>query len=137
MLFRSDEFDPLRFYRLRTQAKDEGLVEKAANNQFVSVNQSSLTFGYGIHACPGRFFAANEIKMILAHALLRYDVKLVGSETKRYPNIEFAHMVSQNNHSCSMCTDRRCSLFQIRLESSCSRQLMFERLDLERRAETN
>jgi cytochrome P450 len=90
----ADEFDPLRFYRLRTQAKDERSVEKAANNQFVSVNQSSLTFGYGRHACPGRFFAANEIKMILAHALLRYDVKLVGSETKRYPNMEFAHMVS-------------------------------------------
>ncbi|CAG7563257.1 unnamed protein product [Fusarium equiseti] len=89
---RADEFDPLRFYRLRTQAKDEGSVEKAANNQFVSVNQSSLTFGYGRHACPGRFFAANEIKMILAHALLRYDVKLVGSETKRYPNMEFTHM---------------------------------------------
>ncbi|KAM0338872.1 hypothetical protein ACHAPU_011154 [Fusarium lateritium] len=89
---KADEFDPLRFYRLRTQAKDEGSVEKAANNQFVSVNQSSLTFGYGRHACPGRFFAANEIKMILAHALLRYDVKLVGSETKRYSNMEFAHM---------------------------------------------
>ncbi|WZH47168.1 cytochrome P450 [Fusarium acuminatum] len=88
----AEEFDPLRFYRLRSQAKDEGSVEKAANNQFVSVNQSSLTFGYGRHACPGRFFAANEIKMILAHALLRYDVKLVGSETKRYANMEFAHM---------------------------------------------
>ncbi|KAM5366233.1 hypothetical protein ACJZ2D_010661 [Fusarium nematophilum] len=87
-----DKFDPLRFYRLRQQAKDGGSVEKAALNQFVSVNQSSLTFGYGRHACPGRFFAANEIKMILANALLRYDVKLVGSETKRYPNIEFAHM---------------------------------------------
>ena len=89
------EFDPLRFYKLRTQAKDEGSVEKAANNQFVSVNQSSLTFGYGRHACPGRFFAANEIKVILTHAILRYDVKLVDSETKRYPNMEFAHMVSQ------------------------------------------
>ncbi|KAM0283941.1 hypothetical protein ACHAO9_009467 [Fusarium lateritium] len=88
----ADEFDPLRFYRLRTQAKDAGSTEKAANNQFVSVNQSSLTFGYGRHACPGRFFAANEIKMIISHALLRYDVKMMGSETKRYPNMEFAHM---------------------------------------------
>ncbi|KAF4944142.1 hypothetical protein FSARC_14749 [Fusarium sarcochroum] len=88
----ADKFDPLRFYRLRTEAKDGGSVEKAANNQFVSVNQSSLTFGYGRHACPGRFFAANEIKMILAHALLEYDVKLVGSATERYPNMEFAHM---------------------------------------------
>ncbi|KAF5571515.1 cycloheximide-inducible CIP70 (cytochrome P450 family) [Fusarium phyllophilum] len=88
----AEKFDPLRFYRLRTEAKDGGSVEKAANNQFVSVNQSSLTFGYGRHACPGRFFAANEIKMILAHALLQYDVKNLGDATERYPNMEFAHM---------------------------------------------
>lgn len=91
----ADKFDPLRFYKLRTEAKDGGSVEKAANNQFVSVNQSSLTFGYGRHACPGRFFAANEIKMILAYALLQYDVKNAGDATERYPNMEFAHMVSQ------------------------------------------
>ncbi|EMT61125.1 cytochrome P450 [Fusarium oxysporum II5] len=88
----ADKFDPLRFYKLRTEAKDGGSVEKAANNQFVSVNQSSLTFGYGRHACPGRFFAANEIKMILAHALLQYNVKNAGDATERYPNMEFAHM---------------------------------------------
>ncbi|PNP79956.1 hypothetical protein FNYG_06653 [Fusarium nygamai] len=88
----AEKFDPLRFYRLRTEAKDGGPVEKAANNQFGSVNQSSLTFGYGRHACPGRFFAANETKMILAHALLQYDVKNVAEVAERYPNMEFAHM---------------------------------------------
>lgn len=88
------EFDPLRFYKLRQSAKAEGSVEGAALNQFVSVSQNSLTFGYGRHACPGRFFAANEIKMILANVLLRYDLKLTEGSTGRYPNIEFAHMVS-------------------------------------------
>ncbi|KAJ3544004.1 hypothetical protein NM208_g3283 [Fusarium decemcellulare] len=88
----AEKFDPLRFYRLREQAKTGGSSEKAALNQFVSVNQSSLTFGYGRHACPGRFFAANEIKMILANALLQYDVRLIKPATERYPNIEFAHM---------------------------------------------
>jgi cytochrome P450 len=29
----------------------------------------------GKHACPGRFFAGNEIKAMLAHLLLNYDVK--------------------------------------------------------------
>jgi hypothetical protein len=28
---------------------------------------------------PGRFFAASEIKMLLAYVLLNYDVKLAGS----------------------------------------------------------
>jgi cytochrome P450 len=48
----AEKFDPLRFYRLRNEAKDGGSVEKAANNQFVSVNQSSLTFGNGRHVSP-------------------------------------------------------------------------------------
>ncbi|KAH7015594.1 cytochrome P450 [Ilyonectria destructans] len=89
---KADEMDPLRFYRLRQAAKASGSVEGSALNQFVSVSQNSLTFGYGRHACPGRFFAANEIKMILANFLLRYEVKNVIGSTKRYPNMEFAHM---------------------------------------------
>ncbi|KAI1633021.1 cytochrome P450 [Biscogniauxia mediterranea] len=88
------KFDPLRFYRLRQSAKEAGSVEGAALNQFVSVSQNSLTFGYGRHACPGRFFAANEIKMILANALQKYEFKNNDGSTERYPNIEFAHMVS-------------------------------------------
>ncbi|KAI1498348.1 cytochrome P450 [Biscogniauxia marginata] len=88
----ADRFDPLRFYRLRQSAKQSGSVEKAALNQFVSVSQDSLTFGYGRHACPGRFFAANEIKMIMANALLKFEFKNTDGSTERYPNIEFAHM---------------------------------------------
>ncbi|KAH8885004.1 cytochrome P450 [Thozetella sp. PMI_491] len=87
-----EEFQALRFYKLRQQAKAKKSVEGDALNQFVSVNPSSLTFGYGRHACPGRFFAANEIKMIIAHTLLRYDMRLVDGTNERYPNIEFAHM---------------------------------------------
>lgn len=87
-------FDPLRFYKLRTAVDDGGSGGQSALNQFVSVSQSSLTFGYGRHACPGRFFAANEIKIIMAKALLGYDFKMTEGNAKRYPNIEFAHMVS-------------------------------------------
>ncbi len=35
-----------------------------------------MPFGFGRHACPGRFFAANEIKLVLAQLLLNYDMKL-------------------------------------------------------------
>lgn len=87
-----DRFDALRFYHIREKARERGAVEEAAHNQFVSVSQSSLTFGYGRHACPGRFFAANEIKMILANALLAYDFRMPDGGTERYPNREFAHM---------------------------------------------
>lgn len=35
-----------------------------------------MGFGHGIHACPGRFFAANEVKIALIFTLLNYDFKL-------------------------------------------------------------
>lgn len=89
-----EKFDPFRFSRIRDEAKAEGSDQIAALSQFVSVNQNSLTFGFGRHACPGRFFAANEIKMILANILMRYDVRMPGDRTERYPNFEFGALVS-------------------------------------------
>ncbi|KAI0538638.1 cytochrome P450 [Xylaria digitata] len=91
----ADTYDPLRFHNLRQHAKETS-TESGALNQFVSVSANSLNFGYGRHACPGRFFAANEIKMIFANALMKYDLKLAGDETARYPNMEFAHMSIPN-----------------------------------------
>jgi cytochrome P450 len=42
---------------------------------FVTTNASNLSWGYGKHACSGRFFASNEIKIIIAQFLLNYDFK--------------------------------------------------------------
>jgi hypothetical protein len=41
----------------------------------------SLEFGHGSHACPGRFFAVNVLKAIVAHLLLKYDLKLRDGDT--------------------------------------------------------
>ncbi len=93
-----ETFDGLRFYKSRQQpAADHGdrLESSSHRNQFVSVSSDSLAFGYGRHACPGRFFAANEIKMILAHIIVAYDIRMEESETKRYSNIQFANFVSK------------------------------------------
>ena len=35
-----------------------------------------LTFGIGRHACPGRFYAVAEIKMVLALLIRDYDMRL-------------------------------------------------------------
>ncbi|KAF6833767.1 cytochrome p450 [Colletotrichum musicola] len=43
---------------------------------FVSTSPEHLGFGHGQHACPGRFFAANEIKIILCHLLMKYDWRI-------------------------------------------------------------
>ncbi|GJC96681.1 cytochrome P450 [Colletotrichum higginsianum] len=86
-------FDALRFYRLREAKEHAASGAKAAEvvmqAQFVSVGTTHLTFGYGKHACPGRFFAVNEIKMIMANILCHYDVKLPDGETGRYENLVF------------------------------------------------
>ena len=44
--------------------------------QFMTNSPESFRFGHGVHACPGRFFAANETKILLIHLLLKYDWKL-------------------------------------------------------------
>ncbi|KAI3539369.1 p450 monooxygenase [Colletotrichum abscissum] len=64
-----EKFDGYRFLRMR---EEQGL-ETA---QFVSTTPDALGFGMGKHACPGRFFAANELKIALSHILLKYDFKL-------------------------------------------------------------
>ncbi|TKW49462.1 Ent-kaurene oxidase [Colletotrichum tanaceti] len=85
-------FDALRFYKMRKAKTEQETgtrqAEVVANAQFVSVGQTSLTFGYGRHACPGRFFAVNEIKMIMATLLANYDLMNVGGSRERYPNVE-------------------------------------------------
>lgn len=41
----------------------------------VTLDDAFLGFGFGKHACAGRFFALNEMKMFVAHMVLNYDVK--------------------------------------------------------------
>ncbi|KAG7096044.1 hypothetical protein E1B28_006725 [Marasmius oreades] len=41
-----------------------------------STSESFLAFGGGRHLCPGRFFAAMELKMFMAYLVLNYDVKM-------------------------------------------------------------
>lgn len=44
-------------------------------HQFVNTGLDNITFGHGRFACPGRFFASNESKVILGMLLLEYEVK--------------------------------------------------------------
>ncbi|GAP90671.1 putative trichothecene C-8 hydroxylase [Rosellinia necatrix] len=66
-----DKWDGFRFLHMR---RTEGQEHVA---QLVSTSPSHLGFGHGLHACPGRFFAANELKVLLCHLLLKYDISMV------------------------------------------------------------
>lgn len=65
------EFDGYRFLRMRQTPGKENQAH------FVTTSPDSLGFGHGQHACPGRFFAANEVKIAMCHLLLKYDLALV------------------------------------------------------------
>ncbi|KAK7468967.1 hypothetical protein VKT23_003466 [Stygiomarasmius scandens] len=61
-------FDPWRFVNTNGKS-DPGKAYTGTSAEF-------LSFGAGKHVCPGRFFAANELKAMLAHIVTTYDVKL-------------------------------------------------------------
>ncbi|CBF73967.1 hypothetical protein AN8141.2 [Aspergillus nidulans FGSC A4] len=72
-------FDGYRFVKLREQERgaNTGTVGGGGGLSFVSVSANHMGFGYGKHACPGRFFAGAETKVALCHILLKYDFDLV------------------------------------------------------------
>ncbi|KAK1948850.1 cytochrome P450 [Colletotrichum sublineola] len=81
-----DVFDALRFYNLRKENDPDQLKQLQA----AYVGITNLGFSFGKHACPGRVFAVNEIKMVLANLLRNYDIKLPDGVNERYPSLVFA-----------------------------------------------
>ncbi|ATY61274.1 trichothecene C-8 hydroxylase [Cordyceps militaris] len=65
-----DRWDAYRWVRMR----DDPARQNAAH--LVSTTPEHSAFGHGQHACPGRFFAANEIKVALLGILIKYDFEL-------------------------------------------------------------
>ncbi|KAK3369720.1 ent-kaurene oxidase [Lasiosphaeria ovina] len=83
-----DDFNPHRFSALREPDVPDPLGYKNREQyQYVSVTKENMSFGFGRHACPGRYFAANEIKMILAQLLLHYDIRMPDGESERYQSV--------------------------------------------------
>ncbi|EME87118.1 uncharacterized protein MYCFIDRAFT_187050 [Pseudocercospora fijiensis CIRAD86] len=78
-----EKFDATRSLKKREQPGQE------ERHQFVSLQTDHMPFGYGTHACPGRFFANMELKVMLCNFLLKYDVRLVPGEEHRPADILF------------------------------------------------
>ncbi|KAJ6563057.1 cytochrome P450 [Mycena vulgaris] len=78
----AEVFDGLRCYNMRASAESESSV---FNHYMVTTAPTHLAFGHGRHACPGRFFAATELKAMLAYIVLKYDVRLE-NEGERPPD---------------------------------------------------
>ena len=69
-----DKFDGFRFQKLRA-AEPQNTAGGGRAAVYAASNHQSMAFGYGRHACPGRFFASNEIKAIMVYLLMNYDMK--------------------------------------------------------------
>ncbi|KAM0321757.1 hypothetical protein ACHAPQ_009277 [Fusarium lateritium] len=84
-------YDPWRYSKVREEwdaktpeekmeNEDEG--KKARGLGMVTTSDAHLAFGHGRHACPGRFFVAHELKLIIASLLLNYDIRLLEKRPK-------------------------------------------------------
>ncbi|OCK76206.1 cytochrome P450 [Lepidopterella palustris CBS 459.81] len=74
------QFNGKRFFDMRQKPDNE------SKHQFVTTSDEYLPFGHGKHACPGRFFASNEIKVLLCHLIMNYDFKFKGGVMPEFKN---------------------------------------------------
>ncbi|KAG2417906.1 hypothetical protein HFD88_001005 [Aspergillus terreus] len=63
-------FDGFRFSKLRE------IPGNTFKYQHATTGTDNINFGHGLWACPGRHFASSQMKVVLAHLLLNYDIKL-------------------------------------------------------------
>ena len=82
------DFDAFRFSRSRESLANTALAQNSGEHEIPSIVEEKkmaststgialLNFGHGKHACPGRFFAVQEIKLLLAHILLDFEIHYV------------------------------------------------------------
>ncbi|KAJ6548532.1 cytochrome P450 [Mycena capillaripes] len=96
----ADVFDGFRFSRMReavpahrgNDAAGKSEETSPFNRHMVSTGPDHLVFGHGRHACPG-FLAATELKAMMAHILINYDIK-AETEGVRPPNNVLAFFTS-------------------------------------------
>ncbi|KAL3490296.1 cytochrome P450 [Aspergillus germanicus] len=67
-----EKFDPYRFLNLSRTSPYWARV-----SPFIATSSETLGFGLGKEACPGRFLANLEIKIVLSHLLIKFDMKLL------------------------------------------------------------
>ncbi|EAU87936.1 cytochrome P450 [Coprinopsis cinerea okayama7 len=71
-------FHPFRF--VQSGEDKSGPTHKLRNPSMVALDPNYVLFGGGRFACPGRWFAVNEIKAMLCYMLMNYDFKLAGDK---------------------------------------------------------
>jgi cytochrome P450 len=80
----AEEYHPFRFSEMAAaQSKEaggevDGKAEKLlgkTRHTWVTTSPEYTPFGHGRYACPGRFFASTELKILLAYLIFHYDIQ--------------------------------------------------------------
>ncbi|KAI0148069.1 cytochrome P450 [Hypoxylon sp. NC0597] len=82
-------FDPFRFSRGFDPSNPNRCPLGTTRETMTTVSTSFLPFGYGRHACPGRWFTAQMMKQAVAHVLLNYDVQVLKKPTRKTSILNF------------------------------------------------
>ncbi|KZL84954.1 trichothecene c-8 hydroxylase [Colletotrichum incanum] len=80
----ADKFDAYGFLRMRETPGEEHSI------QLATTTPTHIGFEHWQHACPGRFFAANEVKITVCHLLLKYGMKLEERCEHKVTNVRFS-----------------------------------------------
>ncbi|KAH8768968.1 cytochrome P450 [Diaporthe sp. PMI_573] len=83
-----ETFDGFRYYRHRAASEDSRNA-----SQMVTVGKQDLTWGYGRHACPGRYLAEVVLKLLVIEFITRYEIRLPDDVKERPKNIEYEGLV--------------------------------------------
>ena len=88
------EFDGLRSFRVHEENKRLHGPRNATTREFLfaTPTQTSLHFGYGKLACPGRFFASCAIKAVLVKMFSEYEFRFLPN-SGRPRNLEFHEFI--------------------------------------------
>ncbi len=80
-----EAFEPWRWLNLREEAERQG----KSTIPYLSSTPSyhDLHWGYGRNACPGRFMAAAEVKLLLAWTLWHFDISFPAPQAERPESI--------------------------------------------------
>ncbi|KAL8871199.1 MAG: hypothetical protein Q9174_002918 [Haloplaca sp. 1 TL-2023] len=85
------KYDPFRFARLNQDRRDlqrktgvRGDQETTPLRDLDAARPTStyVGFGYGKHACPGRWFAVQLLKILLAYITINYDIEAIGPRSE-------------------------------------------------------
>lgn len=77
-------FEPFQFINMKIHSKQHPtqlpmtstMLPSTKKFNIVLTSCDFLSFGHGWHACPGCYFATCELKLMLVHVAMNYDIKL-------------------------------------------------------------